>query len=229
VTTPDDDVPPSLRDTGCSPVSRRHRWTLVALAAALSVPTAGATACAPDGNSEDLPYISPLTRFTLYDAPPGKTDFSIGDVDIDEPGKAVQVVSVKALYSTNVEYLGAYVVWPRDYRLGPLSFGSGYPDSDQRVRHDLDEVVPASETSYLAPGESSLDPVALTLGFRIRSGNLGGVNGIHVVYRADGKSRERYFSIAAIGCVEPRSCESSDNRDPDFFEKAMRELGLVRD
>ena len=66
----------------------------------------------------------------------------------------------------------------------------------------------------------------MTLGFRILSG-MGGVNGIHLTYKVNGKTKREYFPESAYGCVKPLTCEDDDSLSKD--DKALRELGLVRE
>lgn len=206
---------------------RRRRWQALVGAVALAGSAIAATTWrGRDG--EDLPRKSPEVSYKLFDMEPTDADFSMGDFWIEEPGQRIEIVSVKALISPNVEYLGAYVVWPRDVPKGRLSFGPGFPYPDQKVRHRLDEVIPASETAYTTPGEAEPEYPTVTLGFRVLSG-MGGVNGIHVTYKANGKTKRKYLSVSAIACVKPLNCDDRRAAGGPFdFGAAFRQLDLVR-
>lgn len=201
---------------------RRRRWQALAAALAMVAAVAG-IAIGANGGGEDLPRTPPRTAYGLYDKKPGDTDFSMGLLPISEPGKTVQILEAKALFTDNVEYLGAYTVWPRDF-VPPPGVGEGFPYPDHAVRHQLTEPIPAAETALLDPEELQSIPIIVTLGFRILSGR-GGVNGIHLTYKVNGKTKRQYFSQGAIGCVKPLRCEGNNLR---LDSQVFRELGLVR-
>ncbi|MGQ0464415.1 MAG: hypothetical protein ACT4QG_03740 [Sporichthyaceae bacterium] len=123
----------------------RRRWQ--ALAVALGVVAAtGAVYAGTRGEAEELPRSSPRTTYGFNEMAPGAT-FAMGNLRISEPGKTVQIVSAKALTSANVEYLGAYTVWPRDY-FG-ITTDDTFPSPAQKVRHQLNEPVPPSWRSRI--------------------------------------------------------------------------------
>ncbi|MGQ0467744.1 MAG: hypothetical protein ACT4QG_20800 [Sporichthyaceae bacterium] len=186
------------------------------------VGAAAGIAIGTSGRGEDLPGTRPQIRYGLYDKKPGDTDFSMGVRLGAEPGKTVQILEAKALFSANVEYLGAYAVWPRNFASSGLA--EGYPYADQKVRHPLNEPIPAAETTVFDPESQHYLPIVVTLGFRILSGK-GGVNGIHVTYKESGKTKREYFPYGAIGCVKPLRCEGDDQRTDSA---TFRELGLMR-
>lgn len=200
---------------------RRRRWQAAAVSLAVIGAAAG-IAIVTSGRGDDLPGTPPRIRYSLYDKKPGDTNFSMGVRLVLEPGRAVQIVEAKALFSANVEYLGAYAVWPKNFVSPGLT--EGFPYADQKVRHPLTEPIPAAETAVLDPESQQYLPVVVTLGFRILSGK-GGVNGIHLTYKVDGKTKRQYFPLGAIGCVKPLRCEG-DNQRTD--RAAFRELGLIR-
>lgn len=200
---------------------RRRHWRALTVALAVAA-LAGGVATWARGGGEDLPRSSPTTSYIFYQMEP-RTEFAVGNLRIFENGKTVQIVSAKALTSPNVEQLGSYAVWPRDYV--PPGVGKGYPLPDQKVRHELREPVPAAETGYVAPRRDESPPLLVTMGFRILSG-MGAVNGIHITYKANGKTKQQYFPFAVIGCVKPLNCEDGALTEND---KALRELGLVRE
>lgn len=200
---------------------RRRRWQAVAAALAVGLAAVG-VAITTSGGGEDLPGTPPRIRYGLYDKKPGDTDFSMGVRLGSEPGRTVQILEAKALFSANVEYLGAYAVWPKNFASAGLA--EGYPYADQKVRHPLTEPIPAAESVVLDPESQQYLPIVVTLGFRILSGK-GGVNGIHLTYKVNGKTKREYFPYGAIGCVKPLLCEGDDQRTD---RAAFRELGLVR-
>ncbi|MGQ0464931.1 MAG: hypothetical protein ACT4QG_06385 [Sporichthyaceae bacterium] len=204
---------------------RRRRGQALLAVSAVAASSVGVLAWTGRGG-EELPLRNPRVEYLLHPMEPGKTEFSMGDFQILAPGKKVQILSVKALTSPNVEYLGAYAVWPRDQYRGRLSFAPGYPDEDQTHRHPVEEVVPASETDHVSPTDGMLEPLTVTLGFRVRSG-MGGVNGISVVYKVNGKTKREYLGVAAVACVKPLTCE--ENGKPVDVVTALRQLGLVRE
>lgn len=214
---PTSDEAPSVRWWG------RRRWQALVAALALAA-SAGAVFAGTRGDSEDLPRNSPQTTYGFNEMEPG-AEFSMGGVRIFEPGKTVQIVSATALASTNLEYLGAYTVWPRDYVPPPGAY-EGFPYSDQKVRHELTEPIPASETARFDPDFPTSVPITVTLGFRILSGSRVGVNGIHLTYKVNGKTKRQYFSDAMIGCVKPLNCEHNSSTDD---KDTLRDLGLVRE
>lgn len=201
---------------------RRGQALIVALAVAAAA-SAGAVFAGTRGDGEDLPRKSPRTTYGYNQMEPG-AEFSMGGVRIFEPGKIVQIVSAKALTSRSVEYLGAYTVWPRDYVPPPGTY-AGFPYADQKVRHELTEPIPASETARFDSDSPMSVPITVTLGFRILTG-MGGVNGIHLTYKVNGKTKTQYFPDAVIGCVKPLNCEDRPLTEND---EALRELGLVRE
>jgi len=125
---------------------RRRRWQSLVVVGATALAAVG-TFAFNRGGGEDLPRTSPRQMYVLYDAKPGDTDFALGNVMIFAPGKTVQILSAKALTSANVEYLGAYTVWPRD-AVAPPAVAEEFPYAEQKVRHQLTEPIPATETAF---------------------------------------------------------------------------------
>jgi hypothetical protein len=212
-----------------SPPTRR-RVRVVALLSTAVIALAGMTSWwLFFRSSDDLPHRHPHVTYQLHPLSPADTSFTLGAMDIKEYGKTVQVLSVKALMSANVEYLGAYTVWARDKATSQLDVGPGYPSPYQPQRHPLTEVVPAAEMSVKASGQDPVPlPLNVVLGFRVRSGDLGAVNGVRVTYRANGKLHHQYFPYSVIACVEPNPCHAPNDGDSqDWWDQVFYQLGLA--
>jgi hypothetical protein len=181
------------------------------------------------GGNGSLPHRHPHVTYNLFPMSPKDTSFSLGAMHLREPGKQVQVVSVKALTSANVEYIDAFTVWPKDWNTSALDVGPGFPSPDQPHRHPLTEVVPATDSTLKTdPADNNPLPISVVLGFRVRSGDIGAVNGVQVNYRVDGEMRHQYFSYAVIGCVEPNPCHAPGNGDSQrWWDRVFYSLGLA--
>lgn len=157
--------PRSSADPSAEPRSRRLLWIGSGLTLAL---VAGGIAfgLSNGGGADELPHLRPEATFRLENMAAGKTEFSLATPTILAPGKEVQILSVKAAYSPNVEYLGASAVWPRDHQGTTFAGGPGFPSPRQKAHDPLDAVVPAAETSFVPPGQTGPQPVTVTLGFR---------------------------------------------------------------
>lgn len=155
--------------------------------------------------------------------------FTLASIHIRRPGDEVRVLEVKALTSPNVQSIGAVNVWPDEYRYTPLGVGPGFPSPDLKVHHSLDETVPASETNLAPlPGVTLAPPLAVAVGFRVVSGDLGAVNGVRVVYTANGKKITEDFRQSVIVCVKPRSCKTPDGEDSAARHDAiLNQFGLL--
>lgn len=211
---------------GSTARSSRKRKAIVAGTAVAVLATGVSAAAWARGGSAELPLERPSATFGLTKMEPGKTAFSLGSVRILEPGKEVRIVSVKAAHSDNIEYLGAIAVWPRDHQGTLFTGGPGFPNlTHQKKHHPVDEVIPASETAYVPPRAPGPMPVGVTLGFRLLSG-AGAVNGVTIVYKADGKTKREHFRHAVVGCVKPEPC---DTKNPEFSSNLLRRLGLIKD
>lgn len=216
----------SVVDLGAGP--RPDRWRLwIAAGLAVAVVAGGATAAMAlrGGGDDELPRQTPEATFRLENMKPGKTEFSLGAPNIVEAGKELRIISVKAAYSPNVEYLGAFAVWPRDH--GGITFagGPGFPAPSQKAHHPIDAVIPAAETAFIPAGQKGPQPVTVTLGFRLLSG-AGAVNGVTIVYKVDGATKREHFRYAVTGCVKPEPCDYDDR---DFNTNLLRRYGLVKD
>ncbi|MGQ0847438.1 MAG: hypothetical protein ACT4QF_25245 [Sporichthyaceae bacterium] len=214
------------------PVWRRRRWQALAVAlvlaggsfAGVSLVQAGDEAEADDG----FPRTIPETVYEPEPFPPDEAVFSMGNIDIAAPGAQVQIVKVEPLASPNLEYLGAYVVWPRDYEGGGLSIAAAFPSEIlQPKRHAIDEPIPTSETNRVDTVNGSPVPFSVTVGFRVLSG-IAGVNGIRVTYRANGETLQRIFPLAVVACLRPGPCLDY-SKDLKADRVALRRLDLLRD
>jgi hypothetical protein len=174
-----------------------------------------------------LPHADPHTLAVLPAMDPSNTNFSLGSLYINAPGQDVEVLSVEPLTSTNVEYLGAFTVWPRDMGGADYSFGPGFPAPEQPHRHPaIGVVVPAAETAAVPPDLGKPLPLTVTTGYRIRSGDFGAVNGVRVTCRAGGHTHSQLFRIAVVACVKPNPCGTRPGQD-HFGDDALAELGLA--
>lgn len=210
---------------GAQPPARRHArraWIAAVTAGAVTAAAIGVWITHRGGDS--AVGADPDVIYTLAPMAAGASDFSLGDFPISAPGKDVRILSVKPLESRNVEYLGAYVVWPRDSFNNLLSGGPGFPFPTQTHRHPLDEVIPASETSFVPPGQSTPEPLTVTVGFRITSG-IGAVNGVAITYWVDGKTHRQNFAQAVVGCLKPDPCGKGDT---NFDRAVLKRYGLIR-
>lgn len=158
-------------------------------------------------------------------------EFSLGLMHLEHPGKDVTVVSVEALTSPNVEYLGAFTIWPRDLPGDQFSVVPGFPPKyGTAPRHQLSEVVSATETAVIIPGYSDKPPgVSVVAGFRLLSGDIGAMNGIRVTYKVGTKTTREVFRYAAIACLP--ACKERKDWKPrnDFSERTLRSFNLLPD
>ncbi|MGQ0625364.1 MAG: hypothetical protein ACT4PP_12045 [Sporichthyaceae bacterium] len=154
--------------------------------------------------------------------------FTVSSLYLRHPGKDITVLSVEPLTSPNIEYLGSFVVWPRDFRTHALTAGRGFPSPLMPNRHPLGELVPASETAYLELSDRNGNPapVFVAAGFRLASGDIGAVNGIRVTYDLDGKTKRETFRYAAIVCL-PDCADRPDWDTRKFEDNTLRRFGLL--
>lgn len=159
-----------------------------------------------------------------------ESDFTMGLLYIERPGAELEILEVHPLTSPNVEFLGAFTVWPRDFLTSSrLAVSPTFPPSRMKVRHSLGEVVPAAETGFVPAGESEApSPLTVAAGFRIRSGDKGAVNGIQVVYKAGSKTLRQVFKQAAFVCIKPLRCTPPDGVSTSEWENQfLRQFGLL--
>jgi len=157
---------------------------------------------------------------------PTNTSFSLGTPNLAYPGKRVQIVSVQPLMSPNIELIAAYAVWPRDSMNRTSSGGFGFPDPGYPRHHPLTEVIPAAETSYVRPDNPTPIDIRITIGFRVRSGDIGAVNGVLVTYKVNGDTHQKFFAHAVVACVKPNPCRGPDD-DRHWDEEVLYNLGLA--
>lgn len=206
--------------------SRLRWWVALGVATAVAAAGVGIAAWSRGGDDELFPRLSPEGSFRLAPMAAGQSEFSIATPRIEAPGKEIQILSVDALHSDNVEYLGALAVWPRDIKDTLVTGGPGFPMPDlQPKHHPIDQVIPASETLYKPPGWSKVPPVQIIVGFRLLSG-VGATNGVTVTYKVDGEKKREHFRYAVVGCIKPDPCGDDD---PDFNSKVLRQFGLIKD
>ncbi|MGQ0464782.1 MAG: hypothetical protein ACT4QG_05620 [Sporichthyaceae bacterium] len=117
---------------------------------------------------------------------------------------------MRTLTTPNVLYLGAFTVWPRD-RDSSSDTDLGFPAQEAKVFHPaFGIVVPAAETAFRHPDETSPGPVSVQVGFRLQSGEYGAVNDVEVEYRVDDEVRRARSGAGAILCMAP--CSEADAR-----------------
>lgn len=157
----------------------------------------------------------------------GVTDFTMAQLYINRPGEAIEILEVKALTSPNVASIGAFTVWPRDFSKNKLAIGPMFPPPELKVRHDISELVPGNETSFLPKRATKPPGLTVAAGFRLLSGDIGAVNGIQVVYKVDGKTVREVFKQALFVCAKPRECVPPDGVDTGEWEDdILRQFGL---
>ena len=210
----------------------RRRWTVAAVAAAL---VAGSVVVGLSlHGGDEFPRRDPEFTTVLPAFSPNNANFSVG-LDIKDKGHDVEILEVKAFTSPNVQYLGANAIWPRDLRPGGQP-GVGEADwpAGPHSRHSIDTVVPASELDFVpvhfgpgAPGD-----LFVQAGFRLASGDLGGLNGLKLRYKVGGKTKTKYFSYGVVVCMKPNRCggvtlAERTAEDYKFYERAYVQLGLV--
>lgn len=166
--------------------------------------------------------------------PKSTTDFTMGEIYLESPGDEISVLEVKPRTSANVEYLGAFSIWPRDALGNNLVTSGGFParSIDPAIRRPIEQAVPAGETAYASGGERNEPlPVLVSAGFRITEGGMGAVNGIEVVYEVNGKKVRELFNQVVIACIKPLPCEPPNDlpSGDDWEDHVLREFGLLRD
>jgi hypothetical protein len=71
-------------------------------------------------------------------------------------------------------------------------------------------------------------PLAVVVGFRLTSGDIGAVNGVRVTYKLDGKTKHTLFKEAYIVCTEKPVCTPSKGKTlSDFEEESLNRFGLL--
>lgn len=149
-------------------------------------------------------------------------------VDLDHtPGATIRVVEVLAHTSSNVDFLGAVAIWPRDIKDVSVGAGNEFPPTSVNGTHPVNQVVPSAETLFKPKGLNAPAAVDVVAGFRLRAGDIGAMNGIRVVYEVDGKRLTKDSPQAGIAC-KPKGCDGpTGSDDPDFQNRVLREAGLL--
>lgn len=210
------------------PRIRRVRWAAFAVAGVVLAGGLG-TGYWLRRDGDALPRLKPEVTYTLESMTPSKNKFTLG-VDILAAGQELEIVSVTALTSPNVEYLGAFAAWPRDHEGGAVySGGSGYPSKEQPKRHPLHQPVPAAETALVPKGFEGTQPVTVNAGFQLISGGVGAVNGVTVVYKLDGDTKREHYRYAVVGCMKTQKNCNRNLEDSNFTSDVLERYGLVKD
>lgn len=213
-----------------SPIPKR--LTIIGLA--LTMLVLAALWLRPEGKLTEPPLLRPLTTYTTYPLDPEQARFSLGAIYIRDPGAEVEILEVKPLHSANVDYLGAFAVWPSDLPDGGFagSSGEGFPSPEQRRHHPaFGVVVPAEEFDHIPKGWDRPAPLTVTAGFRIREGTRGAMNGLLLVYRVGDRVVREHVRQAMIACVEPlKDCSPDEPADgSDASNSYLSDLGLIKD
>lgn len=211
--------------------SRRRLVVAVAGVAILAACLGGIAVARAGGGADDEFVAAAPTGGYVMELKKADPTFTLSSIYIERPGE-VRILEVRALTSPNVEYLGAAVnVWPSEYRTTPLSVGPGFPSPELKVHHPLEEPVPVAEMNLAPqPGVTSPPPLAIAAGFRIVSGDLGAVNGVRVIYTANGERFVETFRQAVIACVKPRPCDEPEGTDFNTWQNGiLTEFGLLRE
>lgn len=192
------------------------------LCAAVVLLTTAASGC---GSPSELSPSQSTAAFQLKPLSPAKPDFTIGAVDILEPGGNIEIIGLRPIGTPNVAYLGPITVWPRDED-SSTEAALGFPGEGIRKYHQaIGTVIPAVETAFKTSGEASPHPVWVGAGFRLLSGTVGGVFDVEVTYRVDGEERSQRAGATFLVCKAP--CEGDSYKDVNEWASAMRkDLGL---
>lgn len=185
------------------------------------------SACSSGSGAGALKPSKPETTFI---APPitAKNPTFHQSLDLDYPGTEIKVLEVTALTSPNVTYLGAVAVWPRDLKEASVGGGPEFPPPGIKGHHALEEVIPATETSFVPKGFEEPASVAIAVGFRLNGSDVGAVNGMRLVYEVDGKKKMELRRIAIIVCFQKKTCDSSNfDRNPHYDKAILRMYGLL--
>ncbi|MGQ0625825.1 MAG: hypothetical protein ACT4PP_14400 [Sporichthyaceae bacterium] len=215
----------SENSTDLSPgdaATRVARWRLggvIALVAALVV-----TVVVITGRSDDkLSASDPTTVYGGLELTVGQK-FTMASFPIDHPGAELRMIRVEALTSPNVEYVGAYALWPRDLARGSLAIAPGFPAKELRMVREFGAAITAEETLRQGASGGYLS-ASVAIGFRLVSGDVGAVNGIRVVYTVNGRTRHMDFRHAATICASKAACKAAD--DSKWSDDVLRQFDLV--
>ncbi len=150
--------------------------------------------------------------------------FHIGFDYVKATGKAFQLLDAQAITSTNVEFLGAVAALAQDGATG-VGVGPAFPPKEVTATFPIGTTIPETATDYTPPGWAEPARVALIGGFRLTHGEIGGVNGIRVVYAIDGKRHTAIARHAAVVCSN--GCRQYLDADDDWAHHALRVLNLL--
>lgn len=166
------------------------------------------------------------TTYTTAVLTPDNAQFSIASLRIKDPGGDLQILDVVARTSPNVEYLGAYAMWPG--KLYPSTGGPYFPVPAQAPhRHELTETIPAGEFAKARDELGRPAEAAVTVGFRVVSGDVGAVNGVQVTYRVDGSTRRQFFAQAVVACLKPNPCGGDSGTMAQFQDGVLARFDLL--
>lgn len=201
---------------------RGRRMRLIAGGSALVVLAAAAAGWQFLRSDDQLGAGPTIATFQIDPLDPKQPDFTASAVLIEEPGEQIEILRVRPLATSNVGYLGARSVWPRN-RDSAIDGGPGFPTSSMLTHHPaIGAVISSAETGFRHPGEEVARPVRVLAGFRLLSGDEGAVFDVEVVYRADGKVKRQRSGTVFIVCTRP--CKQSDTyRNLGEWEERLRE------
>lgn len=226
--------PPPARNVGQRWWCARPSVQAVAAGLTLALLAGGFWAYRALDSDGGLPRVSPTTGYELYPYKTGK-EFSLGSLYIEKPEGDVQILAVKPLTSANVEYLGAYTIWPRDTVRASSSGGDDFPAPFQEgYERQLNAVIPHEEFAKPAfPGEDGgggkpLYRMSVTAGFRYLGGGDAAVNGVTIRYRDGDEVRTQHYKQAIYACEKG---PKQRNDCPEGFsdDETLRKLGLLED
>ncbi len=210
------------------------RRTIAAVAVLVALAVAGGFGWWRSAADERLP-INGASIGAVMELPKKQPAFTMGAFLIDRPGTEITVLEVSPRTSPNVEFLGAFTVWPRDEPDNKLTTSRGFPPPrrlfDPAVRHPLGEPIPATETAHIPGGVyNEPPPVRVMAGFRIRSGDLAAVKGVEIEYRVNGKKVRELFDHEIIACVDPLPCDPpAGTSSTEWHNQIFGQFGLLRD
>jgi hypothetical protein len=216
-------------DASPSSPKRRRRLILAAVATVTAAAIGGGLLLRGGGDGSGLVPTDPDLTYGMPLEPQDNATFTLAMIYLRHPGREVKILEVEPLTSPNIEYLGAFTVWPRDFSNNKLSIGPGFPPPELKVRHELGETVSAAETAFISTVSNKNVPLAVAVGFRLASGDLGAVNGIMVTYSLDGKRTSEIIRQAAIVCTGAPRCERPPEgvSEAENADKILRQFGLL--
>jgi hypothetical protein len=158
---------PSLFDRK-PPRPRLRQWLTIAVAFALLAGSVGAAwwvRRVPIEQSAGgyFGVLDPLDR--------KNTAFSDASIYLEDPGGDLEILSVEPKVTANVEFLGAYVIWPQEASKYDYTGGVGFPDDyhAKATKRRVEGTVPAAEFRKIADVRGRF--ALLTIGLRVASGN----------------------------------------------------------